>query len=467
MVKNITIALMLLLPIWALSQEEDSVKVFQQAEVGFGLLATSPKALPFWMKHNNSGRFTDAQAGALYSQLHYSGNSELAKWLKPSWEFEGLVSAGNNGSYASIIQANVSVGLPLVTISGGVDEEFFGLNDSTLSVGNLFYGNNARPIPKLRIQTNGWVASPVLSKLLSFKAYLAHGWFDSDRTQSKAFLHQKYLYGRMQLFNSRLSLVAGLNHSAQWGGQNLSQESFQPTGFKNYARIFLGMSGGGDALQTDQNNALGNHLGSYDLRGSYKFKNFTLANYWQFLWEDSSGLTPFNWRDGMVGLSLKLHQSGWVDRFVIEVVRTNDQDAYKVGEDGVPFIEPDHFFNNGVYNSGWTYGDRIIGSPMFLIFDVENSARNIVQNKINAFNIGIGGSFNALTYTLKYTDFKNNGTVFKPLETSLYVKVVDLNLQYSINKHSSLGLRANYQQSNFESGSNFGLHLSYSHTFGF
>jgi uncharacterized membrane protein YeiH len=115
----------------------------------------------------------------------------------------------------------------------------------------------------------------------------------------------------------------------------------------------------------------------------------------------------------------------------------------------------------------WLLGDRIIGSPMFLIFDVENSARNIVQNKINAFNIGIGGSFNALTYTLKYTDFKNNGTVFKPLETSLYVKVVDLNLQYSINKHSNLGLRANYQQSNFESGSNFGLHLSYSHTFGF
>jgi hypothetical protein len=208
-------------------------------------------------------------------------------------------------------------------------------------------------------------------------------------------------------------------------------------------------------------------LGTYNLGGSYRFKGVTLTNYWEFLWEDSSGLTPFNWRDGMVGLSLKLHQSGWVDRFVIEVVRTNDQDAYKVGEDGVPFIEPDHFFNNGVYNSGWTYGDRIIGSPMFLIFDVENSARNIVQNKINAFNIGIGGSFNALTYTLKYTDFKNNGTVFKPLETSLYVKVVDLNLQYSINKHSNLGLRANYQQSNFESGSNFGLHLSYSHTFGF
>lgn len=468
MVRNLTITfLIIILPLGVLGQEQDSLRLSQSIQVGAGILATNPVSLPFWMKNNNSGRFTDKQAGGMYSLIHYNGGYQTTQWLRQEWEVETMASASSRGMYGSVVQANFSVVTPIVRITAGLDEEVFGLNDSTLTIGSLSYGNNARPLPKVSIGTKGWVKSPFLSRVFSFKAYLAHGWFEKDRVQSGAFLHQKYFYGRAQFLDKKLSLVGGLLHNAQWGGRNLSNESTQPTGFANYARIFLGMSGGGDALQTDQQNALGNHLGSYDLRGSYRFKSFTLSNYWQFLWEDSSGLTPFNWRDGMIGASVTLNKRGLIDRFVLEVVRTNNQNAQKVGEDGVPFLEPDDFFNNGVYKSGWTYYDRVIGSPMLLVFNADSDARNFIQSKVNAFNIAFGGHFKSLDYTLKYTDFKNNGRIGQPLEPSLYVRSLDLAINYRFQGNSGLGLRAVYQDSNLESSSSFGLQFSYRWKFNF
>lgn len=468
MVKNITIAfLIIILPLGLLGQEQDSAKLSQSLDVGTGILATNPVSLPFWMKHNNSGRFTDKQAGSIYSLIHYRGGYQATEWLRQEWEFETMASASSRGTYGSVVQANFSLVTPIARISAGLDEEVFGLNDSALSIGSLIYGNNARSIPKVSIGTNGWVRSPFLSRVFSFKAYLAHGWFESNRVQSGAFLHQKYFYGRAQFVDSRLELIGGFHDNAMWGGRNLNTEIVQPGGFRNFVRVIFGMNGGDDALQTDQINALGNHLGSFDLRGSYKFRNFTVSSYWQFLWEDGSGMTISKWRDGLGGFSIKLKDKAIIDKFVFEVVRTNDQNAYKTDENGNPFIEPDNFFNNGVYKGGWTYNDQIIGSPLFLIFDVVNSKVNNIQNKINAFNIGFGGQFKSLDYTLKYTDFKNNGRIQQPLEPSLYVRSLDIAVNYQFQGNSGIGLRAVYQDSNLESSSSFGMQLSYRWRFNF
>ncbi|NVJ47358.1 MAG: hypothetical protein HWE07_09530 [Cytophagia bacterium] len=468
MVRNLTITfLIIILPLGVLGQEPDSLRLSQSIQIGTGILATNPVSLPFWMKHNNSGRFTDKQAGAMYSLIHYNGGYQTSQWLRQEWEVETMASASSRGIYGSVIQANFSVVTPIVRITAGLDEEVFGLNDSTLSFGSLSYGNNARPLPKVSIGTKGWVKSPFLSRVFSFKAYLAHGWFEKDRVQSGAFLHQKYFYGRAQFFQRRFELIGGFHDNAMWAGKNLNTEIVQPSGFKNFARVFFGMNGGDDALQTDQLNALGNHLGSFDLRGSYKFRDFTVSSYWQFLWEDGSGMTISKWRDGLGGLSIKLKDKAIIDRFVFEIVRTNDQNAYKTDENGDPFIEPDNFFNNGVYSGGWTNYDRVIGTPLFLIFDVENSKANNIQNMVNAFNIGLGGHFKSLDYTLKYTDFKNNGRIKQPLEPSLYVRSLDLAINYQFQGNSGLGLRAVYQDSNLESSSSFGLQFSYRWKFNF
>jgi len=468
MVKNSIITLLFIsVNAFAQVQKTDTTKLSQGLTLNIGVLASEPSGVPFWMAHNNGGRFSENQTSSMYSGLHYYGKYRLNDWLSTDWEAETMSSAGLEGMYGSIIQANFSVATPIIKFSAGLDEEFFRLNDSELSFGNLLYGNNALPLPKIRLETNGWLESPILPKVFSFKIYMAHGWFENNRTQSGAYLHQKYFYGRAQFFKKRLSLMGGFHDNAMWAGRNLNTEEVQPTGFKNFTRVLFGMNGGDDALQTDQNNALGNHLGTFDLKGSYQFRNFKLATYWQFLWEDGSGMTISKWRDGIGGLSLSLNEKAFVDQFVFELVRTNDQNAYKIDGDGNPFIEPDNFFNNGVYNGGWTYNNRVIGSPLFVLVDVENSLANNIQNMVNAFNIGIGGHFKSASYILKYKEFENHGKIQTPLEEDLFVKSIDLSVNYDFSGKSALGVRANYQNSNFSVGNSFAMQLSYRYKFSF
>lgn len=440
------------------SADDTTQTVLHTLNTESGILISAKNRLPFWVKSNNSNRFTDESANSIYQILDYQGRYKLVDNLSLKWELESIVNAREN-IRGKFVQANISIQTNFLRITGGYDEEFFGLNDSTLSIGNLIYGNNARPLPKISISTNGWKKAPLLGSTLSFKAYLAHGKFENNRYQSGAFLHQKYLYLRGKAFNERLSLIFGLNHSAQWGGSNSLNESVQPTGLKNYARIFLGSSGGEDALSTDQRNALGNHLGTYDIRGSFEFRSVILSNYWQFLWEDKSGLTPFNWRDGLMGTSIEFKKGGILQKFVLEIVRTNDQNAQKISEDGVPFLEPDNFFNNSVYRNGWSYNNRVIGNPMFLILNNESISASRIKNSINAVNIGFTGQYDKLEYRINYTDFKNKGTKFETVVPSISLKSIDLHLQYRLNQRASIGSRINYQSANFETQRNFALQL--------
>tara|TARA_R110001592_G_scaffold296187_1_gene566549 strand:- start:16274 stop:17041 length:768 start_codon:yes stop_codon:yes gene_type:complete len=251
------------------------------------------------------------------------------------------------------------------------------------------------------------------------------------------------------------------------GGHNYSNDSYQPVGLRNYAKIFLGWSGGSDALETDRKNALGNHLGSYDLSGSYKFKNWTLSNYWQFLWEDSSGLTPFNWRDGLMGISVKSNiQESPINTINIEIIRTNDQGALKLDEDGNQFVEPDDFFNNSVYGSGWSYNNRVIGNPIFLINKDPASERNIIDNMINGFSLGVAGQINNLKYQTSYRWFKNQGTYTDRLSEPYTLSSISSKIELKYSK-SSFGFILMYEWGKERPEGNTGLQLSYSRQFSF
>ncbi len=440
-------------------------KTEHQLMVDFGILGAMDGELPFWMRYNQSQRYQNEYTNGYYGNLLYQGDAELNEWLNFSWESEVVLSHSTQGTFGSIIQGNAKLETGFLYASIGMDEEIFGLNDSTLSIGNLVYGTNARPIPKVVLATNGWKNVPLTKGALEFKGYLAHGWFEDNRYQSGAFLHQKYLYLRSKLFKKRLTLNVGLHHNAQWSGANLESETTQPSGWENYVRIFYGSSGGEDAQQTDQLNALGNHLGSSDLRASYQFNGFKVSNYWQFLWDDSSGLAPFNWRDGLMGVSVELDHFQWVNKVVFEVVRTNDQDAIKVADDGTVFIEPDNFFNNWVYKNGWTFNDQLIGNPMFIIPNTEVLGTSRIKNMVNALHLGFGGGNHFFNYELRLTRFTNRGVYEEQYDPWLKMESVDLRTNFMLNSSTSIGLWLNYQTSNFDNGDGFGGFLSVSKTF--
>lgn len=439
--------------------EQDSVSEGHHIYVGQSAVLSGKKTLPLWLVSNNSFRLDDESYLGLWTDINIRKASATDGSLDYFYGIEGSAFGGSNFDF-SLIQAYAGVRIKSIDVRLGFKEELFGVNDSTLSIGNLFYGNNARPIPKFVVKTSNWTKVPLVGDFLSFKAYLAHGWLEKDRHQSEAFLHQKYFYLRWSFFKRKLLLTGGLHHSAQWAGKNLEQGTSQPTGFQNYLRILFASSGGSGAGLNDQLNALGNHLGTYDLSGSFKFKRFTLRNYWQFLWEDKSGLTPFNWRDGLVGISVKSNEDRGVIRgFNLEIIRTNSQDAIKYADDGTEIIEPDNFFNNTVYRSGWTFQQRVIGNPAFLVLNPGARSNWLVKNMINGYNIGLEGVVGQFSYRLNYRYFKNRGIFRETFSPALKSKSIGADIQLPL-KESSLRLRGVLEWGNYP-GKNAGLVFSY------
>ena len=433
------------------STEAHMLQIASTAIVSYG------QDVPFWLLANNSERLTgnDALGGLFTVHAHKTPNNQRIDYF---YGLEGQFVITQT-SRAELIQGYAGLRIGGVNLHLGMKEELFGLNDSTLSVGNLVYGNNARPIPKLVLSTPDWVASPILGKVFSFKAYLAHGWFEQDRFQSNAFLHQKYVYVRGQAFKKKLTLTAGLHHNAQWGGENLDQETSQPVGLGNFARIFMGLSGGNDARVNDQLNALGNHLGTYDLSASFDFGKFTLSNYWQFIWEDKSGLTPFNWRDGLIGISLKnKNRNGLISGFNAELVRTGSQDAVKFDDD-VRIFEPDNFFNNTAYKSGWTYQQRVIGNAMFFMLNPGTTTNQKVKNVMNGINLGIEGQLKGIGYQVNYLSFKNHGTLHERIDPGLRLNLIAIDCNYVKGPHI-FGMRSSFEWGNYP-GRNAGVLLTY------
>ena len=196
----------------------DSIQKPHRLILTQGVISATKGHLPFWMVSNNSGRFSDNQSSSAYTSILFTKSAEAKKNVDYFYRIEAQSVIGRNTNKNSFIQAYGGISLRWVNIHLGLKEEVFGLNDSTLSVGNLVYGSNARPIPKIVLSTNGWVNAPILPQLFSFKAYLAHGWFEKNRYQSSAFLHQKNVYVRSKFIKNRLNIDFGINHNVQWGG---------------------------------------------------------------------------------------------------------------------------------------------------------------------------------------------------------------------------------------------------------
>lgn len=438
-------------------READSLRVHQIAAQS-SFIASTGSEVPFWLLANNSERISPENARSLLFSLKAQKEARQ-RTLDYFYGFEAQNAFGND-SRADIIQSYAGVRFKAFDFHAGMREEFFGLSDSTLSIGNLTYGNNARPIPKVVLSTPDWVKSPILGKVFSFKVYLAHGWLERNRHQSGAFIHQKFAYLRSSFLKQKISFTAGVHHHAQWGGTNRQNEISQPAGLTNFARIFFGMPGDQEALQTDRLNALGNHLGTYEFNMTVNLNKFYLSNYAHFIWEDGSGQTISNWRDGLLGISLKAQDANsLVSGVNFEIIRTDDQDAIKYDENGNPFIEPNNYLNNGVYQSGWTYRNRVIGNPIFLIPIPESAGIHRVKNMVNAINIGVEGKVKSVRYTVSFRKYQNSGNYTARFDPDLKLQTILASVTMKL-LGGEVTARSSVEWGNYP-GNNAGVILSY------
>ncbi|HKJ42101.1 MAG TPA: capsule assembly Wzi family protein, partial [Sunxiuqinia sp.] len=248
----------------------------------------------------------------------------------------------------------------------------------SLTNGNLFLSNNARPNPRIGVGTD------------NFK-FTQNGWFSRfsfDAEYNEYLLQDKRVDDGVHLHHKRLDVhytiapkwvfSAGIDHWVFWGGTVPSRgnhPSFKMPGLKDYFRYILGRTGSSSAPETDQLNVEGNQLGQYLFSLQYNGMKSKLKMYYGHLWEDRSGIQFENAPDGLWGIYWKrLQPKPFLKSMVVEYVNTRDQSGmyhkytpdpvnrpnYQIGEGR------DNYFNHGLYKSGFVSYNRMMGLPLFI-----------------------------------------------------------------------------------------------------
>ncbi len=404
-----------------------------RAEIG-GVLSSGSYA-PFWITSNRYGVVpveddnAYLKAGVFHSQ-HFGKDFRWGAGLD-------LVAAVPRYKNVYIHQIYAEIGYRWLELSIGSKERYQSMMDRWLSSGDMIWSANARPIPEINLsvpeytvipRTKGWLqAKGNFSVGRSFDSgYLEEVFADSYTYVKNVLWHHKSLF--VQLKDTEggfpLSATIGAQHLVQWGGTSTNPNvGEQPHSFKDFLRIVVGSQGGSDATASDQVNALGNHHISYDFSLTYTAPGWIVKGYYQHLCADKSGTEFRNGIDGLWGVQIDLPKFGWIDKLVFEYVDTRNQSGpfhyitfnheKHPGRGG----GDDDYYNNDDYQTGDSYFNRAIGSPLLISPEYNADGRpGFLNNRIKDWHIGLEGHLSAnVCYRMLITVMNTWGTGTRPL----------------------------------------------------
>lgn len=410
-------------------------------EANLKAMASTEERLPFWMYHNTRGRITE--------------NSNLAAWVSGRAIYKltenAFLEAGAGFLYrdgaldnffVDELYARFENSWMHITAGRKQKKELYnGLSSSNRSI---LWSLNARPLPGIQIGTTGPIFLFSNNKGLGFEASWEEYWMGTDRYVENTRLHHKNFL-LVYRFNSGLQVKAGIQHFVQWAGTH-PRFGEQPHTFNDYLRIITGQEGTETATAGDELNALGNHLGGYEIYVSKTFEDFYIQLFYNHLFEDGSGQRWRNKIDGRYGIFIKSrNKAQFINSAIFEFYYTMHQ-SHTINAEHLW----DNYFNNGVYSSGWTYHGRVIGSPFFT---PAADGIGIINNKFRAYHLGIGGQLlhaeNPLPYKLMLSYSYNGGLPPHSFDTNqkvfyadykmkVWQKFVEVNLQLGAEFNSFL-----------------------------
>lgn len=270
-----------------------------------------------------------------------------------------------------------------VFVTVGVRERNSAMLDTRLSSGDLIESGNARAIPEGRIGfvdfqniplTNGWVQ---LQGEAGYGRFTDADWITNHSNLYNGHVsHGSWLNYKRWYFRTKpsmpLSVIVGAQCVCVFGGTTFYyKEGYKiravkhSAGIKDFIEAFL-------PIHKKEDFRLGNTIGSWDLKANYNLKNGSkLSAYFQWPWEDGSGLGRRNGWDGLWGVEYKSAARGWIDGVVVEYLDlTNQSGPLHWSPDdrpGTTIIShatgADDYYNNAYYNSYANYG-MAIGTPM-------------------------------------------------------------------------------------------------------
>ena len=423
--------------------------------IASGLLF-SEKQSPFWMHANQRGRLDD--------KSHLSGLVSSKAII--DLESESQVQLGLGGFYKDGYEDGVkldelyfSFESPKVGIVLGKKQRpelFQGLSAVNE---NILWSLNAAPLPGIRFFTR----DPIFIKEdygIGFMGSLEEFLMDDERHIANTRLHHKsgHLVYRSQR-NFQISI--GAHHFVQWAGY--SEEFGQlPGSLEDYRRIFFGLASENDVADGQEVNALGNQIGSYEIKVQTKIRDVDFKFIYNHIFEDASGMKMGNFPDGRYAVYFEDNRdtfwgSSWLKAFMYEFYYTKNQSRDRAGSliDGA-----DNYFNNNLYRSGWTYNNQVLGVPFILLN--ENRFR-IGTNILTVHHLGLRGKvFNNYPYRFLLSYRKNYGVKdsFFPETREIFSTLLELEL---IDTDYNLKAQVGADIKSFEA-SNFGIGINFSKT---
>ena len=394
------------------------------------VLGSTENTLPFWLSHNTRGRIgkhtnlTGLASGRLGYELRNGSFLESGA---------GLLLRDNASDRDYLDELYLSYFFDSFYVTAGRKQRPELYRGLSATNENILWSLNSRPLPGISV---GTTAPVMLLPGFGFEAKWEEFLMEEDRNVPWTRVHHKSLHVVIRPQRD-WEVKAGLQHFVQWGGVS-PEFGAQPVGLKDYLKIITGRDGGDNSISTEQQNSLGNHLGSWELSVSKDSEDHYLKLIYNNIFEDGSGSRLANFPDGRYGIFFDFKNSDrLVKAIMYEFYYTRDQS--KTG----PHLY-DQYFNSYLYQSGWTYYQQVIGTPFFT-YDAEQE--RIINNKFIAHHFGISGTllteYSSYPYKLLLSYSHNEGTYGRPfipsdedalytyLSTRLYNSIYD-NLQLNL-----------------------------------
>lgn len=362
-----------------------------------------------------------------------------------------------------------------VFMTVGLKEQTSKMLNARLSSGDLVESGNARPIPEVRAGFKDFQDIPFTNGWVQIDGEISYGKFtDNDYMRNHYSYYNYHLttgswYTYKQAYfrtrpSERFSVTIGAQAAGVFGGTTVTYrhgklvDSYKhPDKLGDFFEMFIPRN------TSEEGFVLGNHLGSWDFMARYRLKNDDeLKGYFQWLWEDGSGIGKLNGYDGLWGIEYKSSRKGILNGVVVEYLDfTNQSGPMHWDPDDSPGTTitdraegGDNYYNNSFYNSYANYG-MSIGTP-FLRAPIYNrdGYPAFVCTRVRGVHIGLSGNvISPLEYRVLFSYRKGWGTGLVPLTGTLEDTSVSVDATYRVPSVSGLSIKA---QVALDNGSMFG-----------
>lgn len=288
--------------------------------------------------------------------------------------------------------------------------------NNKLTSGDLVWSGNTRPMPEVRAGFIDYVDIPLTKKWVQIEGVISYNWLNADKDWNlEQYNHYNQLvaYGRKMCFK-RISfrtnptkpfhVVASAQNVSTFGGTTLfyyegnksNKEYNNSSSFKDYLEALIPIPHGGAGDEYYH----GDNKGSWNFQANYRFRNADeLAAYFEWFWEDGSGMAKRNGWDGLWGVEYRFKNCKWIEGTLVEYIDLTNQSGpmtwYQPDTPNSTLSSgttgADQYYNNA-FVGPYTYYGHTIGTPAVIgsVFQLDGSAM-LNLTKVRGIHLAANG----------------------------------------------------------------------------